>query len=311
MRIASACGATSPLHWRQHADGAAQAVVGRNAGGSGRAHDGPPDRRSARGFRSCPAPPAPRKCRATSVRPVSAARSGCATSPSFSARALGKGCAPPLRSPATVQSARPPPAARTELGQQRARRRRRAAPAALSSSVSGRSAHRKPAPSISSISVLARSFSRGMAASSLSAAGRRRAWPRARRRRRDGASSPRARPSRSASALSRDVVAVDALQLGEVEPRRRAADAAARSNHAIISSVEKISSSPWLQPSRDQIVAHRLRQVAHGAIGIDAERAVALGQLGAVRAVDQRDVRHHRHVPAERLVDLLLAARHW
>ena len=57
----------------------------------------------------------------------------------------------------------------------------------------------------------------------------------------------------------------------------------------------------------DEIVAHRLGQVAHGAIGIDAERAVALGQLGAVGAVDQRDVRHHRHRPAERVVEDLLA----
>ena len=42
------------------------------------------------------------------------------------------------------------------------------------------------------------------------------------------------------------------------------------------------------------------------AIGVDAERAVALGELGAVRPVDQRDMRHHRHVPAHRLVDLRL-----
>ena len=53
-----------------------------------------------------------------------------------------------------------------------------------------------------------------------------------------------------------------------------------------------------------QVVAHRRRQVAHGAIGIDAERAVTLRELGAVRPVDQRDVRHHRHGPAERLIDL-------
>ena len=61
----------------------------------------------------------------------------------------------------------------------------------------------------------------------------------------------------------------------------------------------------------DEIVAHRLGQVAHGAVGIDAERAVALGQLGAVRPVDQRNVRHDRHRPAQRVVEDRLARRHW
>jgi hypothetical protein len=75
----------------------------------------------------------------------------------------------------------------------------------------------------------------------------------------------------------------------------------------IISSVEKISWSPCAQPSRTEIIAQRDRQVAHGAIGLDPERAVALGELGAVRPMDQRDVRHHRHGPAERLIDLGLA----
>ena len=55
----------------------------------------------------------------------------------------------------------------------------------------------------------------------------------------------------------------------------------------------------------------RRRQVAHGAVGVDAERAVALRQLGAVRPVDQRDVRHRRHVPAQRVVDVRLARARW
>jgi hypothetical protein len=55
-----------------------------------------------------------------------------------------------------------------------------------------------------------------------------------------------------------------------------------------------------------QIVAERVGQVAHLAIGLDAERAMALRQLGTVGAVDQRDVRHRRHAPPERLVDLRL-----
>ncbi len=53
-----------------------------------------------------------------------------------------------------------------------------------------------------------------------------------------------------------------------------------------------------------EIVAHGRRQVAHRPIGIDAERAVPLGELRAVGPMDQRDVRHDRHAPAERVVDL-------
>ena len=37
------------------------------------------------------------------------------------------------------------------------------------------------------------------------------------------------------------------------------------------------------------------------------ERAVALRELGPVRAVDERDMGHGRHVPAERPVELALA----
>ena len=46
-----------------------------------------------------------------------------------------------------------------------------------------------------------------------------------------------------------------------------------------------------------QVVAHGRGQIAHVAIGLDAERAVALGQLLAVRAVDQRDVCENRAPP--------------
>src|SRR3546814_4215459 len=43
-----------------------------------------------------------------------------------------------------------------------------------------------------------------------------------------------------------------------------------------------------------QVVAQRLGQIAHIAIGLDAERAAAFRQLGAVGAVDQRDMREAR-----------------
>ena len=99
------------------------------------------------------------------------------------------------------------------------------------------------------------------------------------------------------------VVAVEAFQLGEIEARRRAADLRqVEGRDHLLGREDFLVAMAPAEPH--QIVAHRRRQVAHGPVGIDAERAVALGKLRAVRPVDQRDVRHHRHRPAERLVDL-------
>ena len=86
-------------------------------------------------------------------------------------------------------------------------------------------------------------------------------------------------------------MAVEIFELCEIEPRCAAADRRQiepfdhlRGRHDFI-----IAMAP-AQPH--QIVAQRLGQIAHGAIGLDAERAMPLGQLGAVRAVDQRNVGH-------------------
>jgi hypothetical protein len=100
------------------------------------------------------------------------------------------------------------------------------------------------------------------------------------------------------------------LTLSSLVKSKRAGErpTCSRLNSSISSSVEKISWSPWLQPSRSEVVAQRLRQVAHGAVGLDAERPVALRQLGAVGPVDQRDMGQERRRPAERLVDLDLLA---
>ncbi len=160
----------------------------------------------------------------------------------------------------------------------------------------------KLAASISSTRVLARSFSSGMAAMTCS--------------RTAGVSlpaisapfgrcgnSPSIAASRSRSGLDAHVVAVEAFELGEIEARRRAADLrqVEGRDHFLGREDFLIAVAP-AEPH--QIVAHRRRQIAHRPVGIDAERAVALGKLGAVRPVDQRDVRHHRHGPAQRLVDL-------
>ncbi len=56
-----------------------------------------------------------------------------------------------------------------------------------------------------------------------------------------------------------------------------------------------------------QIVSQARGQIAHGAVGLDRGRAVALRQLGAVGSVDQRHVGEHRQLPAHGLVDLHLA----
>ena len=115
---------------------------------------------------------------------------------------------------------------------------------------------------------------------------------------------------RSASRAGADVVAVEVFELGEIEARRRAADLRQIESGDHLLGGENLLVA--MRPAEaDQIIAHRRRQIAHRPVGIDAERAVALGQLGAVRPVDQRDMRHDRHVPAERLVDLLLAGARW
>ena len=116
------------------------------------------------------------------------------------------------------------------------------------------------------------------------------------------ARSPRAVRHRR---LCADVVAVETFELGEIEPRRRAADLrqVERRDHLLGRDDLLVAMAP-AEP--DQIIAQRRRQIAHGAIGVDAERTVALRQFRAVGAVDQRDMRHYRHRPAERVVDLFL-----
>ena len=101
-------------------------------------------------------------------------------------------------------------------------------------------------------------------------------------------------------------MAVQAVELGEVEARRRAPDAVEiEPLDRPLGRDDLLVAAPPAQAQ--QIVAQRLGQVAHVAVGRDAERAVALRQLGAVGSVDQRDVGEFRHPPAERLEQLGLA----
>ena len=56
-----------------------------------------------------------------------------------------------------------------------------------------------------------------------------------------------------------------------------------------------------------QVIAHGFREKAHVPIGLDCKRAVALGQLGAIGAVDQGNVREDGRIPVERSIKLHLA----
>ncbi len=101
-------------------------------------------------------------------------------------------------------------------------------------------------------------------------------------------------------------MAVQRLELDEVEARRRAADGveAERVDHLLRREHLLVAMSPT---QAHEVVPQRFRQESHGAVGLDAERAMAFRQLRAVGPVDERDVRHHRHLPAHRRVDLRLA----
>ena len=99
------------------------------------------------------------------------------------------------------------------------------------------------------------------------------------------------------------VMAVDVLELGVVEARRRSADGRQiERGDELLGGEELLVAVTPAEPR--EIVAQRRRQIAHGAVGVDAERAMALGELGAVRPMNERDMRHRRNVPAEGLIDL-------
>ena len=66
---------------------------------------------------------------------------------------------------------------------------------------------------------------------------------------------------------------------------------------------------PMAPAQAHQIVAQGGGQIAHGPVGVDPERPVALGELGAIGPMDERDMGHDRHGPAQRLIDMGLAGR--
>ncbi len=101
-------------------------------------------------------------------------------------------------------------------------------------------------------------------------------------------------------------MAVEAFQLGEIEAGGRAADAwqVEGGDHFLGGKYLLVAVAP---SEPDQVIAQRRRQVSHGAIGIHAQRPVALREFRAVGPMDQGNVRHAGNVPRQRIVDLLLA----
>ncbi len=75
-------------------------------------------------------------------------------------------------------------------------------------------------------------------------------------------------------------MAVEAFQLGKIEPRRRASDLRQikRGDHFLGGEDLLIAMGP---AQSHQIIAQRHRQVTQRAIGIDAERAVTLARVSS------------------------------
>ena len=218
--------------------------------------------------------------------PVRAARRGWATWPSLRPSGFGKG-------PGGGFQGRAAPVGRLQRGQG-ARPGRRGPPASAAwrrprPGRGDRPCTEIPHPDRVRTRVLARSFSDGMAASSRARA--------VSDRMRGGVSRARKAVTSATSAVIggfADVMAVEIVQLLVIHPRRAFADGfeiepfdRLRGGDDLV-----IAMAP-AQPQ--QIVAHGLGQIAHVAIGLDRQRAMALGQLGAVGAVDQRQMAIDRH----------------
>ena len=100
-------------------------------------------------------------------------------------------------------------------------------------------------------------------------------------------------------------VGVDVGQFVEVQPRRGLADAGQVEPGDGLGVAEQFVVA--VRPAQaGQIVAHGLGQIAHLGVFMHRLGAVPLGQFGAVRPVNQRDVGEDRARPAQRVVDQAL-----
>jgi hypothetical protein len=113
-----------------------------------------------------------------------------------------------------------------------------------------------------------------------------------------------------------DVMRIEALELLHVEARGRLADLGqVEPGDRLLAADDLVVAVAPAEPQK--IVEQGFGEDAHLAIVVDAERAVALAELGAVGAVDQRDVGVGRlrpaHCPddrqlAEGVVEMIVAA---
>src|SRR5689334_13923604 len=98
-------------------------------------------------------------------------------------------------------------------------------------------------------------------------------------------------------------MAVEAVELREVKPGGGTADS------VDVEPLDRLAGRDdfgvAVAPAEPkEIIAQRFRQIAEFTIRVDRERAVALRQLCAVRAMDQRHMGEFRHRPAESVIDL-------
>ena len=101
-------------------------------------------------------------------------------------------------------------------------------------------------------------------------------------------------------------MAVQTVELGEIEPRGGAADGIdIEPLDGLLGRDDLVVAMTPTEP--EEIIAQCFRQIAEVAIGVDREGAVAFRQLCAVLTVDQRHVGEFRQRPAKRVVDLFLA----
>ena len=101
-------------------------------------------------------------------------------------------------------------------------------------------------------------------------------------------------------------MAVEALQLGEIDSRRGAARAVqVEPGDGLLGGDDLVVAVRPAEPQ--QVVSQRGGKIPHVAVGLDAEGAMTLGQLGPVGPVNQRDVGEGRRLPAQRRVELVLA----
>ena len=105
-----------------------------------------------------------------------------------------------------------------------------------------------------------------------------------------------------------DVVTVEIFQLGKIKPCRRFPDIAEIKPFNQLRRGKNLLVA--MAPSQPrQVIAQGRGQITQGAVGLDPQRPVALGKLGAIPTVNERHMSHIRHRPIHGQIDLRLPRR--